>query len=105
MNYYVLPLQNIPQKFNTNLAGREVIIINRWNDMPEGGWVMDIQDGVTELPIICNIACVVGADLLEQLEYLGLGGMMYVATDGDPRATPTLDNLGIESNVYYLTEE
>lgn len=103
METFLIPFANVPQEFNINLGGRELTIINRWNDMPEGGWSIDIIDFNSGEYIIAGIPLVTGADLLEQYEYLELGGAMIVFTDGDAEATPTLDNLGGESNVYYVT--
>lgn len=104
MEIFLLPLTNIPQEFNINLNGRELIVICKWNDMPDGGWVVDLLDFITNESIIAGIPLVSGADLLDQYEYLELGGGLVVFTDGDQNAVPTLENLGIESNVYYITE-
>jgi hypothetical protein len=47
---------------------------------------------------------VTGIDLLRQYRYLGIPGSMIVYTDGDPDAPPTLENLGNESNLYYVVD-
>lgn len=97
-----IPLENIPQDFNITLAGRQLRIINKWNDY--SGWLLDLYDANTQAPIIMAIPLVVGCDLLAQYEYTGLKGQLIVYTDGDQNATPTLDNLGIESNLYFLVD-
>ncbi len=51
-----------------------------------------------------NIPLVTGTDLLGQYEYVGLNGQLFVYTDGNADNVPTLDNLGIESNLFYLTD-
>lgn len=103
-NIYKIPLSNTPQKFSITLAGVEYIMTCRWNSAPGGGWFLDIDDSVTNEPILYNLPLVTGADLLKQYGYLGFGGKLIVYTDGDGDAVPTLDNLGAESNLYFGTE-
>lgn len=100
---FVIPLQNIPQQFDIPLAGIVYTITCRWNDAVEGGWVLDFADANTALPIVTNVPLVTGTDLLGQLDYLGFQGSLIVYTDGDQNAVPTLANLGVESNLYFLT--
>lgn len=104
METFLIPLLNIPQDFTITLADRELRMVTKWNPANEGGWVIDIYDGETNESIIANIPMVTGADLLAQYEYLGLNGKFIVYTDGDESAVPTLENLGIESNLYFKTE-
>jgi hypothetical protein len=103
MTTFLIPLTNIPQQFNIALAGKEYNLTSKWNDADEAGWVLDIADALTGLPIVCNIPLIVGSDLLSGLEYLGINGSLYVLTDSNKFAVPTFLNLGIESNLYYLT--
>lgn len=102
---FTIPLTNIPQRFNITLAGRELAFIVRWNDSPEEGWVLDVLNPDDDTPIVTNIPFVTGADLFAQYEYLGFNGKLIVATDGNLEAVPTLDNLGIEAQLYFLTEQ
>lgn len=104
MTTFLLPLQNIPQSFEIQMAGVNYFMIVRWNDAADAGWVLDIADAVTKTPIVCNIPFITGADLLAGLEYFGINGRLVVFTDGDQFAVPTLENLGVESNLYFLTE-
>jgi hypothetical protein len=101
MDLFLIPLVNTPQQFNITLGTQDLIIVCKWNDSPDGGWVVDILDDVTNAPIVCNIPLVTGTDLLAQYEYLGFKAKLVVYTDGDASAVPTLDNLGIDSNLYY----
>lgn len=105
MAQFQLPLTNIPQNFQISLAGKEYLMTCKWNASPEAGWVLDFADALTGAAIAANIAVVTGTNLLAGLEYLGFGGALYVFTDGDQLAVPTLDNLGTESNVYFVTED
>ncbi len=104
MTTFILPLQNVPQQFNISLAGKEYVMTCRWNDAVDAGWVLDFADAITNLPIVANIPLITGADLLSGLGYLGFQGSLVVFTDGDELATPTLLNLGLESNLYFQTD-
>lgn len=104
MTTFIIPLLNIPQKFDIALAGVNYIMTCRWNDAPEAGWVIDLADADTDEPIVANVPLITGADCLAGLEYLGIDGQLVVFTDGDELAPPTLLNLGVESNLYFLTD-
>lgn len=101
---FIMPLTNVPQQFEIVLAGKSYLMTSKWNDGFEGGWVLDFNDAVTGDAIIANLPLITGTDVLKNLAYLGFNGQMYVFTDGDDFATPTLLNLGVESNLYFLTE-
>lgn len=100
-----LPLLNVPQVFQISLGEKDYLLTCKYNDSEEGGWVMDFSDPITNLPIVADIPLVTGVNLLEGLEYLEFGGQLYVFTDGDDLAVPTYLNLGVESNVYFVTDE
>jgi hypothetical protein len=102
-NIFAIPLANIPQTFSIALAGANYNLTSRWNDADDAGWCLDIADENNN-PLACNIPLITGADCLAGLEYLGIGGQLVVYTDGDPTAVPTLDNLGVNSNLYFLVE-
>ncbi len=104
MTTYIIPLTNVPQVFNISLAEVEYLMTVKWNNANEGGWVIDLADALTNTPIAANIPMITGADLLEGLQYLGIEGSLVIFTDGDQNAVPTLENLGVESNLYFLTD-
>jgi hypothetical protein len=104
MEDFLLPLANVPQRFEIALAGVNYVMTVRWNDADEGGWVMDLADVVTGDPIVANIPLVVGENCLSGLNYLGIQGEIIVVTDGNEFADPTLENLGIESNAFFRTD-
>lgn len=104
MTTFVLPLINIPQSFEIALAGKNYTMTCKWNASDEGGWVLDLADADSGAPIAANIPLITGADCLAGLDYLGINGQLIVFTDGDDTAVPTLDNLGVESNLYFLTD-
>lgn len=104
MNTFILPLVAVPQVFEIALAGVIYNLTCKWNDSPDAGWVLDIADSVSGLPVAANIPLITGADCLSGLEYLGIGGQLVVFTDGNELAVPTLENLGVESNLYFQTD-
>lgn len=103
MTVFQLPLINVPQVFEISLAGTDYLLTCKWNDSDEGGWVIDLALSADGSSVAANIPLIVGADLLDGLEYLGINGTLVVYTTGDDFAVPTLDNLGVQSNVYFQT--
>lgn len=99
---FTIPLIATPQRFSTVLGGRSLVLVNKWNE--SAGWMLDIYDGLTDDPLIMALPLVTGVNLLGQLEHVGIPGAIYVLTDGDKGAIPTLDNLGTESIVYYVVD-
>lgn len=97
-NYFRIPLTTVPQRFAIDLAGNQYLITCKWNGST--GWMLDIADGITQDSIIACLPLVTGTDLLAQYGHLQLGFSMYVYTDGDSSAVPTLENLGVGSNVF-----
>ena len=101
MAEFLIPLTNIPQEFSISLSNREVTIFQRWNEW--SGWVIDLSDTATTTPIIAGLPLVTGCDLLEPFPELGFIGSLLVYTDGNSMSIPTIDNLGLDSNLYYMT--
>lgn len=98
-----IPLSNVPQRFEIELGGRSYIMIVRWNPaMPN--WIMCLLDGETEQPLLNCLPFTTGLDLMSQFHHVGIEGSFVVVTDGDEFATPTLDNLGGEANLYYVVD-
>ncbi len=100
MTYNVLPLQNVPQSFSIILGGVTYTMTCKYNEIQ--GWTLDIAD-INSVPIVSNIPLTTGRDLLEPFGYLNFGGKLFAYTDTSD-APPTLDNLGIDSNLYFVTE-
>ena len=103
MTIYLVPVVNTPQTFEINMGGVDYLLTCKWNDAFEGGWVLDFANALDSTPIIANIPLITGANLLENLDYLGFTGQLIVYTDGNPTAVPTLDNLGVDCNLYFQT--
>lgn len=98
---YSIPVQNIPQRFEIELAGTSYTIENRWNSQMSY-WEFDWYDA-DGLPLVMAMAVLAGVNLLDPYPELPPGGLV-VLTDGEEGIDPTLDGLGIESKVYYITE-
>lgn len=105
MSVFLIPLTNVPQTFPITLINTAYVMTCRWNDAPEGGWTFDLIDSDTNESIAANIPLIAGADCMQGLEYLGIGGEFLVYVDGDQNAVPTLDNLGVEANLYFVVDD
>lgn len=89
------------QQFSITLAGVAYQLVVKWCD-PAACWLLDILDQ-TGTAILLGVPLVTGANLLEQYQYLGIGGALVVQTDHDTNAVPTFDNLGVLGHLYYLS--
>lgn len=105
MSTYLVPLTNVPQIFPITLINTDYVMTCRWNDADDAGWVFDLADATTNDPIATNIPLVTGGDCMAGLEYLGVGGEFIVYVNGDQNAVPTLDNLGVEGNLYFVVDD
>jgi hypothetical protein len=65
------------------------------------GWVMDLADQNGNL-MIGAIPLVTGSNLLGQFAYLGIGGALFVYSDGTPDDVPTYANLGVSSHLVFV---
>jgi len=100
---FEIPLTNVPQRFDIELAGRSLLFVNKWNPEMQC-WLLDISDGETEEPILTSLPLVSGADILEQFAHVGIPGKLAVYTEGDELSPPNELNLGIESKLYYVVD-
>lgn len=100
---FKIPLSNVPQKFSISLSNMPLVITCKYNNVGIC-WMLQISDGNTEEALTGFFPLVTGTDLLRQLPSLGIPGELWVYTDGNAYAVPSLDNLGVEANLYYVTE-
>lgn len=97
-----VPLHPFNQRFTISLAGVEYTVLAYWSQAA-GCWVLDLYDSTGEAALLCGTPLVTGSDLLEQFEYLGLGGQLVVQTDHDVGAVPTFENLGTTGHLYFVS--
>ncbi len=103
MNWFLIPLQGSPQSFAISLSGVNYLLTVKWNDSEDAGWQFDLADADTNASILAGAPLITGANCLAGLHYLGIGGLFVVDTDGDPSEVPSFENLGINSNLYFVT--
>ena len=98
---YQIPLSAASQTIQVMIGQVQYQLTVQWRKF--SGWVLDIAstDGT---PIISGIPLVTGTDLLGQYSHLGIGGSLLVATNADPDAVPTYENLGDASNLYFVVQ-
>jgi hypothetical protein len=89
-----------PQHQTISLAGVRYNLDLYW-DVPAGLWMLNIADR-NNVTILNGLPLVTGVDLLEQYQYLGIGGALVVQSDFDWRTTPTFDNLGRYGHFYFI---
>jgi hypothetical protein len=102
-NWVLIPLIGSPETFQIGLTGINYLMTVKWNDSPDGGWEFDLALSDTAILLVAGVPLITGADCLAGLEYLGIGGKIFVYTDGDSTLVPTFTNLGTESNLYFVT--
>ncbi|MBC17081.1 MAG: hypothetical protein CL942_08520 [Desulfovibrio sp.] len=104
MKTYRIPLTPVPQAFSIMLAGTLYQLTVRWNDVLEGGWVLDINLPENAGQVVNSIPLVTGVDLLEPYGYLGIGGGLMVWSD-DHDDPPSIDNLGSGVDILFVVQE
>lgn len=102
MATYEIPLSPAPKRFLISLSGVTYLLQFMYRDAPMGGWVMDVSDNLGN-PMAFGIPLVTGENVLQQFDYLGFQGEMWVSSDGDRDTLPTFENLGVGSHLYWIT--
>ena len=101
MQFFEVPLTPVSQQFAITLGGRRLTLAVTWRNLGGAGWVLDIEDGTTGVPLVHGIPLVTGTDLLAQHKHLGIPGGLLVMTDSDMNAVPTSANLGVSSYLIW----
>ena len=84
-----------------SLNGIYYRIVIVWNDF-SSNWNMDIADDAGNY-LVRSVPLVAYTNLLEQFNYLGVGGKLATFTDNNSYDNPTFDNLGTTSHLYFIT--
>lgn len=95
-----IPLTTQAQRFGISLSGVDYTLITWWSPA-SNSWVLSIHDA-DDNAILDSVPLITGANLLEQYDYLALGGQLIVQTDGDVNAVPTYENLGSQGHLYWV---
>ena len=71
---------------------------------PANCWMLAIADQNNN-PIATGLPLVTGADMLAQLEYLGIGGggALLAQSDFDPDLVPSYTTLGSTGHLYFVS--
>jgi hypothetical protein len=108
--YFEIPLTPAQQSMAISLNGTTYNLTFTYRDTTLGsdqvdglpvGWIMDFADQDGNL-LIGAIPLVTGCNLLGQYAYLGIGGAMFVYSDGTNDTTPTYANLGVGSHLVFV---
>jgi hypothetical protein len=94
----IIPFSSRPEKFSITLNDRQLIIAVNWNVRI---WEITISDVLSQITLVAGLPLVTGCDILEQYEYLGLGGIMFISQDSGSKDTPTFYNLGKDCNLFF----
>lgn len=97
---FEIPTQPSPQKFTITLGGVDYRVTQKWN-VYSNCWVLDFADS-SGTSLLSGVPVVTGTDLLEQFEYMDIGGQLIIQTDHDTDAVPTFANLGSTGHVYFV---
>lgn len=99
-----VPLQpSQSQAFTIALNGIVYGMRVQWRDAAST-WIMDLSDSNGQV-LVAGQPLLPGADIMHQYVELALGGELWIATDGEPDAPPTFDNLGVASHLYFVTRD
>ncbi|WP_387468416.1 phage baseplate plug protein [Photorhabdus sp. RM323S] len=94
-----IPLTASNQMFAIKLGNQNVKMRLIYRDA--AGWVMDIQNNAG-VDLLVGAPLIPGINLLEQYPYLGINGMLVIASDADSTEYPTDTNLGLSSHLYFI---
>jgi hypothetical protein len=100
-NAYSIPVTpGTNQEFDISLAGVTYHLKFKWNSF-SNAWTMDLMDSTQKL-ILPSIPLVTGCDLLEQFDYLDVGGAFVVQSTNDPDVVPDFAGLGATGFLFFV---
>lgn len=102
MAVFEFPLSPSAQQMTVPIGDQEFTFRFAWADSPDGGWFMDIST-VDGTPLARGLPLTAGENVLQQFDYLGIPGAIYVQTDADQFVEPTYDNFGLNGRVLLVT--
>lgn len=100
---FLVPNSPQNEKFQIILSGLQYVLNFRWNKF-SAAWILDVDDA-NENPLVAGVPVITGADLLAQLEYLGIGGQLIAQSDGITDAVPSATSFGVTGHLYYRVSD
>lgn len=95
-------LDGSARNFTLQLGDKKLDFYIKWNDVMQV-WTMDITDNATQVTLITGVPLVGGVDVLQPY-VLGIGQIRLADVSGH-MMDPTLDNLGIDVKIYWLSAD
>ena len=99
MPRFEIPLSTGCQRFTVELGERTLTLCLIYRLADFGGGYLDLYDDENAL-LIGGIPLVIGRDLLEQYQHMGLGHIM-AELDGGSTADPTYEDMGSTVHLYW----
>jgi len=101
MTPFEIPLSPAPQTFSIPLNGIDYQLTLHWNKASQN-WVLNIDDA-NGAAVAHGLPLLTGTNLLDQYEYLGIGGALVVQTDSAVDDVPSFSELGVTGRLYFVT--
>lgn len=99
-----IPIQSAPQSFSVFLSGLNYTMRVYYADVPMGGWLLDIGDDLGN-PLANGLSLAPNANIIEQFEYLDMGGKLYVVNDLDKFAMPDWGAFSETAHIVWVEDE
>ncbi len=101
MNIQEIPLSADNQIFTIQLDNKQLRLRLIFRD--EAGWILDVMMA-DSTPLIGGIPLVTDSNLLAPYSHLGFTGSLLVVSDDRASLYPTKTNLGLQSHLYFVTD-
>ncbi len=98
--FFIIPLTpGTPQTLRVQLVNTEYEFALQYCNAASLGWVLTISDQTGNQ--LASMPVLPGFDLLEQYQYLGIGGALFVLNQAQPNTPPTFAGLGSDWQLYF----
>lgn len=84
MAIHTIPLSGSAEQFTVALNGTSYLLRTTFCEGGDGSWILDIGDA-NGTPMLCGVPLLPGQNLLEQFDYLAIGGVgsqLILKSDG-----------------------
>lgn len=100
MAVYLIPTSPAQQIFDIDLQNKTYTFRLLYNKFMET-WTFDLYDE-NKNPLVMGAPLVTGVNLLDQYAYLGIKGQVVIYTEGDRDRLPSIDGLGVDTNIFFV---